>query len=172
VIDVDCPSYSQLARLSAGWSSKRLAMAANEERTVQGQLIGTWTLVSMGVGEGADRIEPFGADPKGIMTMDGHRLVIIITRATLPKFAAGNREQGSPAENQAIVQGSIAYFGTYTFDEATSTLTAHIEGSTFPNFIGQDQKRRVIIDGNELTYVNPQPSGGGGTAKVLWRRVR
>jgi hypothetical protein len=105
------------------------------------------------------------------MVMDGNHFSIVITRASLPKLAAGNREKGTPEENQAVVQGSIAYFGTYTFDEETRMLTARIEGSTFPNFIGQDQKRLITIRGDELTYVNPQPSGGGGTAQAIWKRA-
>jgi hypothetical protein len=37
-----------------------------------------------------------------------------LNRADLPKFAANNRNVGTPEENKAIVQGSFAYFGTYT----------------------------------------------------------
>jgi hypothetical protein len=136
------------------------------------QLVGSWTLVAMTVGDGAETVEPFGPAPRGAMFMDASRFSIIITRAALPSLVAGTREHGTPAENRAIVQGSIAYFGTYVFDEASSMLTAHIDGSTFPNFIGQDQQRLIRIEGNELTYVNPHPSGGGGTAQVRWKRAR
>src|SRR4051812_39822894 len=118
------------------------------------ELIGTWTLVSMTVGEGGDAREPFGANPRGLMAMDGRRFSIIITRAALPPLAAGNREAGTAEENRAIVRGSIAYFGSYSFHEATGTLTARIEGSTFPNFIGQEQRRLIEIAGDALTYVN------------------
>jgi hypothetical protein len=45
------------------------------------------------------------------------------TSGDLPKFASGNRLQGSDAENNAIVRGSLAYFGTYTVDEADKTFT-------------------------------------------------
>jgi hypothetical protein len=31
---------------------------------------------------------------------------------------------GTPDENTAIVKGGIAYFGTYSIDEATHVLTA------------------------------------------------
>jgi len=33
----------------------------------------------------------------------------------------------------AIVQGSLAYFGTYSVSETDKTITSHIESSTFPN---------------------------------------
>jgi Lipocalin-like domain len=51
----------------------------------------------------------------------------IITRSDLPKFASNNREAGTPEENKAAVQGSIAFFGTYTVDESAKTLTQHVE---------------------------------------------
>ena len=45
----------------------------------------------------------------------------------LPKFASNNRQAGTPEENKAFVQGSLAYFGTYSVDEAAKTVTVHIE---------------------------------------------
>jgi len=36
----------------------------------------------------------------------------------------------------AIVQGSLAYFGTYSVSETDKTITSHIESSTFPNWNG------------------------------------
>jgi hypothetical protein len=46
-------------------------------------------------------------------------------------FASNNRLDGTPDENRASVQGSIAYFGTYTVNDADHTLTFHIERCTF-----------------------------------------
>ena len=43
----------------------------------------------------------------------GH-FMLILQRATLPRFASANRMSGTAEENKAVVQGSIAYFGTYT----------------------------------------------------------
>ena len=72
----------------------------------------------------------------------------------------------------AIVQGCIAYFGTYSIDEATHVITVNVEGSTFPNFDGGTQTRILSFSGDEGTYLNPAPSMGGGTAKVTYRRAR
>ena len=77
----------------------------------------------------------------------------------------------APEENKAIVLGSIAYFGTYSIDEATHVLTVNIEGSTFPNFTAGGQTRILSFDGDEVTYFNPTPSMGG-SAKVTYRRAK
>ena len=47
------------------------------------------------------------------MTVDANgRYVLVIARADLPKVASNNRTMATPEESQAIVQGSIAHFGT------------------------------------------------------------
>jgi hypothetical protein len=46
-----------------------------------------------------------------------------------PKFASNNRATGTPEENKAVVQGLIAFFGTYSVNEADRTFTMHVEGS-------------------------------------------
>jgi hypothetical protein len=142
-------------------------------KTAKEQLVGSWTLVSLTAGDGADQTLPYGPHPKGTMMVDANgRFSITVLRYDLPKFAASNRTTGTPEENKAIVQGSIAYFGTYTIDEATRVITVKVEGSTFPNFDGGTQTRILSFAGDEVTYLNPTPSMGGGPAKVTYRRAQ
>jgi hypothetical protein len=79
---------------------------------------------------------------------------------------------GTPEENKETVLGSIAYFGTYSVSETDSTLvTLHIEGSSFPNWEGAEQKRILTVDGDEMKFVNPTISTGAGTARLVWKRA-
>src|SRR5204862_5821500 len=96
---------------------------------------------------------------------------IMVMGSDLSKFASDIRMSGTPDENKAVLQGSIAYFGPYSIDEATHVLTVNIEGSTFPNFIGGTQTRILSFNGDEVTYFNPTPSMGG-SAKVTYRRAK
>src|SRR5262245_25622245 len=135
------------------------------------RFIGTWTLVSLTSGEGVNQTLPYGPNPQGTMMVDPNgRFSITVVRSDLLKFASNNRMSGTTDENKAIVQGSIAYFGTYSIDEATHVLTVKIEGSTFPNFTGGTQTRILSFDGDQVTYFNPTPSMGG-SAKVTYRRA-
>jgi hypothetical protein len=61
-----------------------------------------------------------------------------ITRSDLPKFAAGTADKGTPDENKAVLSGFVASFGTYTVDEADKTVITNVEGSVFPNSLGQE----------------------------------
>ena len=151
-------------------SGNRVGRSAKSDKE---RLVGSWTLISLTAGEGTDQTLPYGPNPKGTMMVDANgRFSITVVRSDIPKVASNNRMTGTPDENKAIVQGCIAYFGTYTIDEATHVITVNIEGSTFPNFNGGTQTRVLSFNGDEVTYVNPTPSMGGATAKVTYRRAK
>src|SRR5262249_30117012 len=104
------------------------------------RLVGSWTLISLTAGEGTSQTLPYGPNPKGTMMVDANgRFSITVVRSDVSKVASNNRMTATPDENRAIVQGSIAYFGTYSIDEATHVITVNVEGSTFPNFNGGTQ---------------------------------
>jgi hypothetical protein len=132
-------------------------------------LVGTWTLVSTDtVRPDGSRVPTFGDNPKGmiIFTTDG-RFIYLYSRGDLPKFASNNRNTGTAEENKAVVQGSIATFGTYSV--AGSDLMIKVEHSTFPNWISADQKRTIAINGDQLKWTNATGSGGGIVDLILKR---
>jgi len=138
------------------------------------QIQGSWNLVSIYNEQDGKKIEQFGSNPRGslILTPDG-RFSLIMMRANLPKFVINARHKGTAEENQAVVRGSIAYFGRYSVvSDKESSINLHIEGSTFPNWDGQDQKRLMTLEGDGLKLVNPAPSGGGGTNYITWKRAK
>src|SRR6516164_10366378 len=99
-------------------------------QTAKERLVGSWTLVSLTAGEGADQALPYGPNPKGSMMVDANgRFMITVVRSDLPKFASNNRMRGTPDESNSVVQGSIAYYGTYTIDEATRVITVKLKGA-------------------------------------------
>ena len=148
-----------------------LGVAASSTAVAQiaKNLVGAWTLISSDtVRTDGSKVPTFGDNPKGIIifTSDG-RFIYLISRGDLPKFASNNRNTGTPEENKAVVQGSIATFGTYSV--AGTDLMIKVENSTFPNWIGADQKRTIAITGNQLKWTNAAGSGGGVVELVLKR---
>lgn len=143
------------------------------QSALKDQIVGTWTYVSVDlVRPDGTRVPLFGPNPQGQASFDGHgRYILMTARAGQAKFASTNRMEGTPEENQAVVQGSIAHFGRYTVDEANKTITFHIETSTFPNWNGTEQKRPFAVTGNELMWSTPA-STGGGTAEVILKRTK
>jgi hypothetical protein len=130
-------------------------------QTTAKDVVGTWTLVSITLEQDGKKIDFYGPNPLGQQIFDPNgRVSIIITRSDLPKFASNNRQSGTPEENKAVVQGSFAYFGTYTVDETAKTVTTHIESCSFPNWNGVDRKLSFNISGDELNITTPNSSTG------------
>ena len=149
------------------------AGAQQKGATIREQVVGTWKMVSnVGMRDG-NRTEAFGSAPNGmaIFTGDG-RFTITASRSDIPKFVSGNRLQGTSEENKAIVQGSLALWGSYSVNEADKTLVLKVEGSTWPAWVGGEQKRPVQkLSADEMTWLNTAPSAGG-TTEVVWRLVK
>jgi hypothetical protein len=147
--------------------------ACAQQASLKDQLIGTWTFVSfVQVRPDGSKFLRFGDNPKGINVFDPDgRFFVMMARPDLPKFAAGDPMKATAAETEAIVHGTFAYFGTYSVDEASKSITLHIEASTFPNQIG-DQKRTVtLITADELKYGN-SAALSGGSSSFEWRRAK
>jgi Lipocalin-like domain len=138
-------------------------------------LVGTWTWASVDLTRtDGTKTQPFGANPKGYVIFDSNgRFAYLLTRADRPKFAANNREQGTPEENKESVLGVLAYSGRYSVTDGGKTLIFHIEASSYPNAEGVDQKRSITLTEDELKWTNPAPTvAGGGTAHTALRRVK
>jgi hypothetical protein len=73
----------------------------------------------------------------------------------------------------AIASGSIAYTGTYTVDEATKTIHANVETSTFPNLVGAPNQRRIVtsINADQMKFTNPR-TPAGVTLEFVWKRAK
>ena len=70
------------------------------------QIQGSWILVSIYNEQDGKKIEPFGSQPRGSMTItpDG-RFSYILLRASLPKIAANNRMKGTPRRIRPLSRG-------------------------------------------------------------------
>ena len=119
--------------------------APAQQKSIKDQLIGTWLFVSAhDVKPDGSKVDPWGPNPKGAATYDANgRFTFMLMRGDLPKFASNSRAQATAEEGKAVAQGVIAYYGTYSVNEADKTLTFRIEGSTYPNIIGGEQKRVI-----------------------------
>ena len=147
---------------------------AGQQRTLKEQIVGTWTVVStVNAQKDGSKVDQFGANPKGSITFDSNgRYMLMIVRSDLPKFAANRADEGSADENKAVLKGLIAHFGTYSINEADKTLTTRVEGSSYPNLVGMEQKRTITsLTADELKYHNPATTIGTST-DVVWRRAK
>ena len=146
--------------------------AVGEQPQLKEQLVGTWTAVSWEQKKSdGTRLKQFGASPSGIAFFDaGGRYIISVMRSDRASFASNALWQGTAEENKVTAEGTQTYFGTYAVDEGDRSIAIHIEGSSFPNWNGTDQKRFVSISGDQLTLTIRLPSAED--VEVVWIKAR
>jgi hypothetical protein len=146
--------------------------AIAQQRTLKEQLVGTWAFVSSNA-KRSDGNPQWGENPKGlfIFTEDGY-FSWQVFRSDRPHLASNNRFRATPDELNANNQGTLAYFGTYSVDEADKIVTFRTQASTFPNSEGEVIRRVVTkVTADELIYTNPANTSGE-RVEAVWRRAR
>ena len=109
------------------------------------KVLGTWRMVSAQIDPDGKNLPAYGPMPNSLLvfTADMH-FVEVLTDATVPKFASNERGHGTAEEDQAAMAGSIGFFGTYTVDGNGDLSGNRVEGSTFPNWIGDLRTRKEL----------------------------
>lgn len=156
-----------------------VAAAGQSKTPTSDQLIGAWRLVSIEtVRPNGEVIYPYyGKQPQGLIMYDrgGWMSVQIVSdpAPTLP--SASSRESvlsASPADKSKAFDGYYAYFGTWTFDAANSTVTHHIQQSLTPGERGEDAVRHFVLDGDRLILTaKTHEMGEDHERKLVWQRV-
>ena len=134
-------------------------------------LVGTWrNTANVTIASDGKRTNQFGANGNGmaIFGADG-RFVIVNINPDTPKFASNSRSAGTADENKTAVAGGIGLFGTYSV--ADKAVTMKVEGSTYPNWTGAEQKR-VVKSFTKDQFTWSLPASIGGTAEVTWKRLK
>jgi hypothetical protein len=137
-------------------------------------LVGTWRLVSFEDVENGKTIRQFGEKPLGLFvyTADGHVAIQIANPANPACVARGKRSGPggkvdpavptcSPEQMQALLDGYVAYWGTYTVDAAAGVVIHHVMSDISNGYAGTDQRRPFRLEGDRLVI------GDGKT----WTRV-
>jgi Lipocalin-like domain len=120
-------------------------------------LIGTWRLVSYEARTSAGEIRyPLGQHVVGQLFYDTRgNMSAHVMRVDRPAFASDDSGSGTDAEVRAAFEGHTSYFGTYTIDRSARTVTHHVRGASYPNWMGHDQIRYYRFDGSHLVLSTP-----------------
>ena len=138
------------------------------------KVLGTWRMVSAQLDPNGRNLPAYGRAPSSLLvfTSDMH-VIEVMTDSTVPKFVSNARGQGTAEENQAAMAGSIGWFGTYTVDESGNLSGDRVEGSTFPNWVGNVRTPKdiqLVVDGDRILETFRRPEGT--QIIIAWQRVR
>jgi hypothetical protein len=156
------------------------APASDPPQTSREDLVGAWKLARIET-RGPRGVKPdafYGAGSEGLLIYDkggwfsvqimsGPRPMLAVPAAR-PERPGGAR---APAKEGAL-DTYYAYYGTWTFDAASSTVTHHASGALYPSEQGARYAQRVQVDGTRMTFTRTQgtPPHQAIQTKV-WERV-
>ena len=137
---------------------------------------GTWRLLACEGRWSDGRVtHPYGENPHGLLMYDGRGIFAgqIMARGR-PPFVTGNLLKGSDDEVRAAFEGYLAYYGSYSVDEANELMVHEVEGSFFPNWIGDRQIRTYEFTDDGKLRLSTMPIKGSRadlTVVLLWERT-
>jgi len=155
--------------------------AADDKRTTQQDLIGAWRLVSIDVqGPAGREADPFyGNGSRGLLIYDASGWFSVqIEGADRPPVpvpgvrpvpaAAGAAANSAAAADSKALHSYYAYFGTWSFDPATSTVTHRAKGALYPSEDAAVYPQHVEVANGRMTFSRSQ---NGKTQTKVWERV-
>ena len=148
------------------------AQAPRTATSVAQRLVGTWQLMTRTVSrDGKVIVDPvLGDKPTGRLVYDASGAMMLQMMRTGRKEAMAAPANAKDASNPRVILGYDSYFGRYTVDEAAGTVTHHVEGSLFPEDLGDDWVRPFTLQGDTLTL---RLTGEDGLTRALvFQRMR
>lgn len=141
------------------------------------RLAGAWRLTDYRAERAdGDVLYPLGRGAQGFIlyTHDGH-MSATLASANRQKFASSDLMAGTADERAAAAASFFSYAATYEVDEVQNEVKHHIKVCSVPNWVGAEQRRLVILDGNKLELRAPGESLVGGEMRrirVFWERPK
>jgi hypothetical protein len=156
------------------------AFADDAHRTVRADLLGAWRLVRIDV-RGPQGAEPdpfYGTGSEGLLVYDpsGWFSVQIMSgprpRLEVPAARPERPGGGAAVAKEAALDTYYAYYGSWSFDPATSTVTHHAFGALYPSEQGATYAQRVQVDGRRMTFTRSQGVPPHQTIQTkVWERI-
>ena len=135
------------------------------------RFVGTWKLASIerrnAVGNVIEPTPAASPERSGYLIYGASGYMAVSIMPVGRKKYAG--AQPTDDEAKAAITGYAAYFGTFTINEADSTVTHHLQGSLNPGMTSE-QKRFFELAGNRLT-LRPPAAANGDQSRLTWQRV-
>ena len=149
------------------------APASRPAASVTSQIVGAWQLMTRTVtrADGTTIVDPvLGEKPSGRLVYDASGAMMLQMMRTGRKQAISTPGTPKDASNPRVILGYDSYFGRYTVDEKAGTVTHHVEGSLFPEDLGDDWVRPFTLKGDTLTL---RLTGEDGLTRALvFQRMR
>ena len=138
--------YKALLPLLAGIALLISAAGGASAQSLSAKVTGTWTLVS-----GA---ENYPDGKKNMPWATGS--MILDSTGHIAFFLVGKEQPNTSASVRTPVGPFVAYYGNYTVDEASNTVTYKIEHAGSPLQNGTTRMQKVTFTGDVMTWTGSE----------------
>jgi hypothetical protein len=164
-----------LAMVLALTGSQRSGAAATSPSDL---VIGSWVLVSREdrTADGRVMAEPnLGSDALGFLVYDraGNVAAQLMRRSRTAGTGFSVQPVQKDANNSGAADGYDAYFGTYTLDVESKSVTHHLVGALLPSDVGKSLTRHFEVSESALRlwFETTGASGERILRTLVWKRV-
>jgi Lipocalin-like domain len=143
--------------------------ATAQAKSAKEKIVGAWSLVSI-YDEAPDgkKYEPWGPGVQGF-------LIYTAGGRVSSQVISADRDKAASKNPRMPVGQAIAYFGSYSVDEATMTITSRIERCTFPAWDGIVRVSKIAsLSDDELEVESAtvhDPVNGDIVPRVHYKRA-
>jgi hypothetical protein len=156
-----------------------ISSSTPQDVSMRDRFVGAWRLVSIEtIRPNGEVIYPYyGKHPEGLLVYDrnGWMSVQIVSdpKPTVPRESTRESFLAAPAQQKVeAINGYYAYYGTWTVDRSSSTVTHHIQQSLYPGERGESGERHFSFDGDHLTLsAKAHEMGEDHQRKLVWQRA-
>lgn len=149
-------------------------MIADNMKSLKKDIVGTWRLVSWTFkNENDEEVHYFGKNSTGILMYDDKGYMNAqLMKEKRPPFASDSISGGTPDETNGAFHSYLAYYGRY-HEENPGEIVHVVEGSLFPNWVGNRQVRFATIEGDLLVVSTPPiPAQGRDIVfRIIWQKA-
>lgn len=148
--------------LSYGQNKSKMSNA-DKSVTQPNKLAGTWKIIEYTDFDSvtARWTHPYGDHPRGYFTYTEGGIVNLNISSENPLIITKDSAYThSFTLGELLDNYAAGYFGIYTIDYENTTVTHHPKGGSIPWYIGTDQHRQFIIQGDTLLIGDPDFKSG------------
>lgn len=144
-------------------------MARNHENLAA--FVGSWRLVSYQLRLPSGVVEePMGNRPFGrILYLKNGQMSAQVMGSTIHLFDNTDARDATTEEADRAWRNYVGYWGAYTVDVEAGVVIHTVEGSSFPNWVGQKQVRHFRFTGDQLVLEADSPAWH---ATLVWQRIQ
>jgi hypothetical protein len=153
------------------------ADGGHSSRTTRQGLIGAWRLLDIEVeGPAGLEVDPFyGSGSRGLVIYDASGWFSVQIEGSgrpavqVPSVRPAPQQSESTARaNAAVLDSYYAYYGTWSFDPVSSTVTHRAKGALYPSEDEATYPQHVEVVGRRMIFTRAQ---NGAVQTKRWERV-